>query len=495
MGMSIPILLALLLALSSAFQCPVKKSACPRGAVESADGSKCFQLVDIPSDFVEAQDLCSTFGGQLAVVESIDDNKLIYEATQKKKFGEYWIGGIDLFGQQNWAWTDGRVMNFTNFGKECGCQAKTSGAGCSKVYSEGKWSSSQCYAQLPYVCEMPVKCKAPTTPKPTPSPITTSTTTTTESPELPTVRLECSVQPKVTFENNVYMLTNEDHTWKEAEECCVSNGGHLTSILSHREAEFVAGLLKSVQDTNIWIGGERVDGKFRWVDGSKWEYASFSREPSSDIQENCVEIDSADHKQWSNYVCDHAHRSVCKITSATESRTLEPPTLPPKTPEPTTIPKITKPTPEATTTTRQPTTTSKPAPTQNPLCTKYGHRCFQNHAYAINQNTLTWAQARDHCMKQGGHLASIHSPEESAFIAKLGKDLFIRSDLWIGGERVAKSTYTWIDESAWDYTLWNEKQPNVDAGNDCLQIFDANLLKWANYDCARQYASICKIKI
>ncbi|KAK0419404.1 hypothetical protein QR680_014126 [Steinernema hermaphroditum] len=152
------VLLLAVLTTAAASTCPKSRSLCPRGALESADGSKCFQLVRTSKDFSDANALCAMFRGNLAVVENSADNKLIYEAAMKKKIADFWIGGNDLFGQNEWSWADGRKMNFTNYAKDCQCQSKVSGTRCMKVKSKGEWVSTHCYSKLPFVCETPIGC-------------------------------------------------------------------------------------------------------------------------------------------------------------------------------------------------------------------------------------------------------------------------------------------------------------------------------------------------
>ena len=67
-----------------------------------------------------------------------------------------------------------------------------------------------------------------------------------------------------------YKLHKEKKTWKEANETCVREGGHLVSILSLEEHKEVLDL---VGKKHVWIGGrKKVEEPWHWSDGSKWNF-------------------------------------------------------------------------------------------------------------------------------------------------------------------------------------------------------------------------------
>lgn len=72
--------------------------------------------------------------------------------------------------------------------------------------------------------------------------------------------------------NHYYLIINEDgHTWEEAKELCKSMNGHLATITSKSEQEFIEKLNKN--NLRLWIGGYRDDsGSWKWVTGEKWNY-------------------------------------------------------------------------------------------------------------------------------------------------------------------------------------------------------------------------------
>jgi hypothetical protein len=85
-----------------------------------------------------------------------------------------------------------------------------------------------------------------------------------------------------------------------------------------------------------------------------------------------------------------------------------------------------------------------------------------------------------------GHLVSITSAEEQAFVASLG----VPSTAWIGGFQADTSSepadgWTWIDGEPWSYTNWGTGEPNDADGENCLHWRADN--GWNDINCANAY--------
>ncbi|KAK0412069.1 hypothetical protein QR680_006017 [Steinernema hermaphroditum] len=118
---------------------------------------------------------------------------------------------------------------------------------------------------------------------------------------------------------------------------------------------------------------------------------------------------------------------------------------------------------------------------------------IRDHLYIVNRHALTWEDAEQFCVDQNGHLSSILSKEEADFVTSLMKNENINFDFWIGGRREGEQ-FHWADGSSWDFTDFHYGQPNGISENSCLQIYDANFKEWMNYDCKREFPSVCKIR-
>jgi hypothetical protein len=74
--------------------------------------------------------------------------------------------------------------------------------------------------------------------------------------------------------------------------------------------------------------------------------------------------------------------------------------------------------------------------------------------YAIIRDKMSWGKAQEHCKKLGGHLVTITSATEYAYIQKL----LIRgkvSSCWFGGtDADEEGKWQWITGEPWKFTAW-----------------------------------------
>ena len=85
-----------------------------------------------------------------------------------------------------------------------------------------------------------------------------------------------------------YKLYTEKKTWSDAEAHCQKVGGHLASVLSQEEQEEVTA---AAGGKTVWIGGNNQDqeGRWRWTDGSHWNYTQWDEENGNTRDSsNCV---------------------------------------------------------------------------------------------------------------------------------------------------------------------------------------------------------------
>ena len=86
---------------------------------------------------------------------------------------------------------------------------------------------------------------------------------------------------------------------------------------------------------------------------------------------------------------------------------------------------------------------------------------FQGHHYLVVNESMTWEQARKKCVEMKGHLATITSPEEQAFIRRLIEENWEKYHYWLGAaDEDQEGNWKWITGEAWTYQNWEEGQPN-----------------------------------
>ena len=98
----------------------------------------------------------------------------------------------------------------------------------------------------------------------------------------------------------------------DAERHCVEQGGHLASVHSDQEKDFILSLVHSVK---FWIGGnDREDEKeWVWSDGSDFDYSLWGTgQPNNwNNDENCLLF--TEEKKWNDGGCNGTRQFVCKI--------------------------------------------------------------------------------------------------------------------------------------------------------------------------------------
>ena len=79
------------------------------------------------------------------------------------------------------------------------------------------------------------------------------------------------------FDNHSYQIFETSLSWAEAKEACEVAGGHLATINSVEEQDFIQGLIKSTKRENLWLGGTYSisNGTWNWVDGTPLEYTNW----------------------------------------------------------------------------------------------------------------------------------------------------------------------------------------------------------------------------
>ncbi|XP_066922099.1 uncharacterized protein [Clytia hemisphaerica] len=119
------------------------------------------------------------------------------------------------------------------------------------------------------------------------------------------------------YSGDCYAYINQKKTWYNAELYCISKGGHLASIKSKQENDFVYGLTPGGRN-NYWIGlsDKQVEGSFtRWSDGKTATYTNFENgQPNNSGNQDCVSFFEDAAEKWNDWGCSKSFTFVCKIS-------------------------------------------------------------------------------------------------------------------------------------------------------------------------------------
>uniref|UniRef100_J3SBN8 C-type lectin 4d n=1 Tax=Crotalus adamanteus TaxID=8729 RepID=J3SBN8_CROAD len=119
------------------------------------------------------------------------------------------------------------------------------------------------------------------------------------------------------YEGHCYQIFHVYKTWDDAERFCTeqAKGGHLVSIESSEEADFVAQLVaNNVRKgiSYIWIGlrvqGEEKQCSTKWSDGSSVSYENWSVAESK----TCLGLEQDTNHKWVNIYCGQLNPFDCR---------------------------------------------------------------------------------------------------------------------------------------------------------------------------------------
>nr|XP_025138935.1 C-type lectin domain family 4 member D isoform X4 [Bubalus bubalis] len=120
------------------------------------------------------------------------------------------------------------------------------------------------------------------------------------------------------FQSNCYFPFNDNKTWAQSESHCSGVGGHLATISTGAEQNFITQFLDRRFSYFLGLRSENIDGQWHWVDKKPFNPQMVfwhKREPNNDQKEKCVVlVNDKDKWAWSDFPCDYKTSWICKIT-------------------------------------------------------------------------------------------------------------------------------------------------------------------------------------
>jgi len=244
---------------------------------------------------------------------------------------------------------------------------------------------------------------------------------------------------------HIYYLLDESN-WDDAEAQAVQLGGHLVTINSQAEQDWVLqtfGALGGNTNRALWAGLRKSnDGVWSWASGETVRYTNWaSGEPTGAAWEDAVEMDAYQRwdppGQWN----DNAH-------SVTNSDWF------------------------------------------GRIITRHGivevvpHYDWvkwpvtdggNDHFYVLTARAFTnWLDAEAEAKELGGHLVSINGAEEQNFIEQAFLSGPTRTNgFWIGlNDIVSEDTFVWSSGEPLTFAHWEEGEPNDRGGNEDVAVIN-----------------------
>jgi hypothetical protein len=233
-----------------------------------------------------------------------------------------------------------------------------------------------------------------------------------------------------------YTVLPDLRTRPDAQAACALAGSHLAAIDSAAEWTALAPIWVDPYPS-MWVGLARaVDGQnvWRWETGVALADTRWNPGEPNDAQgvEDCVEAFGASGL-WNDLACTNTRGALCE----------------------------------------------RPAWVEDPAT---------HHAYRVFFRPRTHPEAIADCAAAGGHLASITSADEQAFVFALAP-----LAAWIGGfQGATEGTWFWASSEPFSFTAWSEGQPDdAGANEDCIHLFGDTGL-WNDNVCTTRLPYICE---
>ena len=228
-----------------------------------------------------------------------------------------------------------------------------------------------------------------------------------------------------TLKGHRYAVIEKEMKPLEAEEYCKSLGGHLATVTSQEEQEFIAGIAAKVDYRDFWIGGsdEGAEGVWYWLNGEPWDYTAWypggsvgDKEPNNGLGtgENYVCMDKARDYLWVDcFGAFDGYSTTCYFICEWDD-----------------------------------TNTKKE---------------LNGHSYQLFELGMTWEEAKKYCESLGGHLATITSQEEQDFVKGIVGE-GTKKNYWLGGYKADNGEYAWITDEEFSFVGWTEGSPDNNQG-------------------------------
>ncbi len=284
-------------------------------------------------------------------------------------------------------------------------------------------------------------------------------------PEQPGVPCDAALPPEAgcsyaSFGDHSYYVCTTPRTYSAARELCGKVGLDLVVVETVAENDFVQQQIGKGKQAWIGLSDARVEGIFRWVDGSAAGYLNFASGEPNSTAEDCVEA-LGENGQWNDKSCDASNPYVCEqVVSKCQASGAE-------------------------------------------VCDGIDNDCDggidigvcptgcaavtqKGRVYTVCSTQRNWLSARDACAGLGATLARVVDADENQFLRLLARSID-RNELWLGAsDRESEGVWRWEADNVqfWQglqagaggsaigalVNAWNAGEPSNSGDEDCALL-------------------------
>ncbi|XP_035825464.1 macrophage mannose receptor 1, partial [Aplysia californica] len=275
---------------------PANATGCVEGYQRFRDS--CYRYNKDLYTWDQAEKLCQVEGSHLVSLSDRFEQDFIELLTLgAARDLQMWLGLKYDLATEAFAWSDTWPVKYTLWDKDE--PDRKPNEGCVSHTVDGRWQDVPCEMQMSFVCEHSL-VRPPTAKPPKPA-----------SCPRGWVGLGNS--------NNCYMLEAKSlKSWSSASYACTILGGHLASMHTAEENQFVVSqVARGGKDT--WIGISKGQGTgFSWSDGTAlnfmfWTPGEGAIDDDDSLHQDCVVVTKIDGS-WRETDCFDQHAYICKKT-------------------------------------------------------------------------------------------------------------------------------------------------------------------------------------
>lgn len=217
------------------------------------------------------------------------------------------------------------------------------------------------------------------------------------------------------LDGHIYAVFNEAYSWNEAEDLCESMGGHLATITSKKENDFIKTLLG---ENFYYIGAndKQTEGQWKWVTDEEFSYTNWEEGQPDNAFSNEHFLMIYPDGTWNDLTSKYPNTGfVLEIDNM-----------------------------------------------EIPVSTI----AENGSVYEIYDVSVPWEIAEEYCEMKGGTLVCITSEKEEKIVEKLIERGKKRNYQLGATDKGEEGNWKWITGEEISYNLWTQGEPNNRSGSE-----------------------------